>query len=104
MVCGCQYGAMWLYVHGIGSMICARHGYDSVGCGHVCGQGCACLSVLLDLWGEDDLEYMLFPRETEVGKRGNLVLAVSIGAIVSGQCGCCRHQCEGKKEGLSEKE
>lgn len=61
MVCGCQYGAMWLYVHGIGSMICARHGYDSVGCGHVCGQGCACLSVLLDLWGEDDLEYMLFP-------------------------------------------
>lgn len=44
------------------------------------------------------------PRETEAGKRGNLVLAVSIGAIVSGQCGCCRHQCEGKKEGLSERE
>lgn len=47
--CRCQYGAMWLYVHGIGSMICARCGYDSAECGHVCGQGCACLSVLLDL-------------------------------------------------------
>jgi hypothetical protein len=46
------------------------------------------------------MEYMLLLQETEVEKRGNLVLAVSLGAIVSGQCGCCQHQCEGKKEGL----
>lgn len=98
MVCGCQCGAMWLYVHGIGSMICARRGYDSVGCGHVCGQGCACLSVLLDLWGEDDLEYMLFPLETEVWKRGNLVLAVSIGAIAWGSVGAVGTSVKGRKK------
>lgn len=68
MICGCQYCAMWLYMYGIGSMVCTRCGCDGVGCGHMCGQGCAYLSVLLDLWGEDDLECMLLAQETEVGK------------------------------------
>lgn len=61
---------------------------------------CACLSVF-HLWGKADLEYMFIPQDTEEGKRGNLILAFSIGTTVSGQWGCCQHHCKGRKEGLS---
>lgn len=59
------------------------------------------LSVCVPLVGKADLEYMFIPQDTEEGKRGNLILAFSIGTTVSGQCGCCQHHCKGKKEELS---
>lgn len=91
VACGCQDCAMLGCVYSIDSM---RY-MTCVWC--IC---CTCLSVS-HLWGKADLEYMFIPQDTEVGKRGNLILAFSIGTTVSGQGECCQHHCKGKKEGLS---
>lgn len=101
MVRGCQYCAIYMY--GIGSMICARYGYDSVGCGHACGQGCDCLSVLLDLWEKMTRKICFSPKGQKWGREATWLWQFPLVPLFRGSMPAVSTSVKGRKKDCTRK-